>query len=78
MKSILPYLVPLAAIVTPFLFAMWAIKNKRDTKEERKYRSEQRQYNEMRDAELEKELSNLIRRIENLEILLRNRKGNKE
>ncbi|HHU88699.1 MAG: hypothetical protein ACOXZ2_03645 [Sphaerochaetaceae bacterium] len=78
MKSFFPYLIPIVAIVTPFLFTVWVIKNKRDSKEEKKYRAEQKSYSEMQEAELEKELSDLIRRIENLEILLKSRKGSKE
>jgi len=77
-KSFFPYLIPIVAIVTPFLFSIWVIKNKRDSKEEKKYREEQRRYNEIQDTELKEDLGNLIRRIENLEILLRNRKGSKE
>lgn len=78
MKSFFPYLIPIVAIVTPFLFSIWVIKNKRDSKEEKKYRAEQKSYNEMQEAELKEELGDLIRRIENLEILLKNRRESKE
>jgi len=60
-------LISLIAIVTPFIFAAWVINTKRS-------RTQNKSSN---DEELEKGIRDLAKRIENLEIIFRD-KQNKE
>ncbi|MEA5031755.1 MAG: hypothetical protein VB025_06375 [Sphaerochaeta sp.] len=72
-------LVAIIAIVAPFLFAAWVIKAGIRAKE-RKHGASTQKENERRqsDRELEDGIMDLAKRIENLEIILRNRNNNKE
>jgi hypothetical protein len=72
-------LVAIIAIVAPFLFAAWVIKASIRAKERKRGASTQKE-NERRqsDRELEDGIMDLAKRIENLEIILRNRHDNKE
>lgn len=70
-------LISITAIVAPFLFVMWIIATSRKGKQ-RKQRSFEEPEETQNNRELEKEILALSRRIENLEIILRNRKNNKE
>ncbi|MDC7245353.1 MAG: hypothetical protein PQJ47_05505 [Sphaerochaetaceae bacterium] len=56
-------LISIIAIVTPFIFAAWVINTKRS----RTVRKDNR------DEELEKDMRELAERIENLEIIFRNK-----
>ena len=70
-------LIAVIAIVAPFLFVMWIIATSRKSKE-RKRDSFEQPCQKQSDQELEKEIIALSRRIENLEIILRNRQSKKE
>lgn len=70
-------LIAVIAIVAPFLFVMWIITTSRKSKE-RKRDSFEQPGQKQSDQELEKEIIALSRRIENLEIILRNRQSKKE
>ena len=70
-------LIPIVAIVTPFLFAGWVIWTSIRAKERKKgMRSSQESEQLKSDRELERDLLNLAKRIENLEIILRSRNNN--
>lgn len=70
-------LISVVAIVVPFLFAAWVIKTSIRAKE-RKRGDRESQDTERRksDRELEEGIMDLAKRIENLEIILRNRHTN--
>jgi len=70
-------LISIIAIVTPFLFVMWIISTATKGKQ-RRQRSFKEPEDVQSDRELEKEIMALSKRIENLEIILRNRQNNKE
>ena len=67
-------LIPIIAIVTPFVFAGWVIWTSIKAKERKKgVNSEQESERLKSDRELERDLLKLAKRIENLEIILRSR-----
>ncbi|HLW22253.1 MAG TPA: hypothetical protein VKZ39_03640 [Sphaerochaetaceae bacterium] len=67
-------LISIVAIVVPFLFAAWVIKTSVRSKErKREDRSTRESDRQMSDRELEMGIMDLAKRIENLEIILRNR-----
>ena len=63
--------------MTPFSLLCGLLKTS-ETQRGEKNTGQNRELQRDAEAELEKELSDLIRRIENLEILLKSRKGSKE
>lgn len=70
-------LIPIIAIVTPFAFAAWVIHTGIKSKERKRgLKESQQQATSQSDRELEVGIRNLEKRIENLEIILRNK--NKE
>ena len=67
-------LISIVAIVVPFLFAAWVIKTSVRAKDRKREDREARETDHrMSDRELEKGIMDLAKRIENLEIILRNR-----
>ncbi len=72
-------LVAVIAIVAPFLFAAWVIKTSIRAKERKRGVSTRKETERRQsDRELEEGIMDLAKRIENLEIILRNRHNNKE
>ncbi|MFA5468528.1 MAG: hypothetical protein WC224_05665 [Sphaerochaetaceae bacterium] len=70
-------LITIVAIVTPFLFVAWIVNSAMKAKERRREREREARYG-VGEKELERELRDLIRRIENLEIIAHSRRNNKE
>jgi hypothetical protein len=68
-------LIPVVAIVVPFAFAAWVIKMGVRSKERKR---DERNEQMMGDRELEREILDLAKRIENLEIILRSRYNDKK
>ncbi len=70
-------LIPIIAIVAPFAFTAWVIQTSIKAKERKRgLKESQQQATRQSDWELEEGIRNLQKRIENLEIILRNK--NKE
>ncbi|WP_422479992.1 hypothetical protein [Pleomorphochaeta sp. DL1XJH-081] len=71
-------LIAIIAIVAPFLFAGWVINTSIKSKERKRRSKETHEEQRLKsDRELEDGIMDLARRIENLEIILRNSKNNK-
>jgi hypothetical protein len=68
-------LISVVAIVVPFAFAAWVIRTNVRAKEKKRDERDERM---MGDRELEREILDLAKRIENLEIILRSRYNNKK
>lgn len=72
-------LIAVIAIAAPFLFAAWVISISIKAKERKRGNTDQKEQERRKsDRELEEGIRDLAKRIENLEIILRNRKHNKE
>jgi hypothetical protein len=68
-------LISVVAIVVPFAFAAWVIRMSVRAKEKKR---DERNERMMGDRELEREILDLAKRIENLEIILRSRYNDKK
>jgi hypothetical protein len=67
-------LIAVIAIVAPFLFAAWVIKTSIKAKERKRgVKDTQDDQRRKSDRELEEGIKDLARRIENLDIILRNK-----
>lgn len=67
-------LIAVVAIVAPFLFAAWVIKTSIKAKERKRgVKDTQDDQRRKSDRELEEGIKDLARRIENLDIILRNK-----
>lgn len=72
-------LIAVVAIAAPFIFAAWVIRTSIKAKEKKRgVRDQGEQERRQSDRELEQGIVDLAKRIENLEIILRNRQHNKE
>ncbi|MDD3822233.1 MAG: hypothetical protein WCY74_03530 [Sphaerochaetaceae bacterium] len=72
-------LIAVVAIAAPFLFAAWVIKTGIKAKDRKRgVRDQKEQDLRQSDRELEDGIMDLVKRIENLEIILRNRNHHKE
>ena len=72
-------LIAVVAIAAPVLFAAWVIRTSIRAKERKRGDVDQREHERRKsDRELEEGIMDLAKRIENLEIILRNRHNHKE
>lgn len=71
-------IIVVVAIVAPFLFAAWAISAVIRSRERKRAVEDHKEENRYSDQQLEKEIEELAKRIENLEIIMRSRHAKKE